>query len=78
MEEEVDLKGKGLFYQNMSAALAVVIDNSEAGELKKHSSGFSLYFKIFCFFFKWAYSAKCSSENDNKSPIPGMNCFYKP
>lgn len=50
MKEEVDLKGKDLFYQNLSAALAVVIDNSETGELKKHSSVFSLYFKIFWVF----------------------------
>lgn len=51
MKEEVDLKGKDLFYQNMSAALAVVIDNSETGELKKHSSVFSLFFQDFFFFF---------------------------
>lgn len=52
MKEEVALNGKYLFYQNMRAALAVVIDNSEMGTLKKHSSVFSFFFsRLFFFFF---------------------------
>lgn len=74
----MDLKGKELFYQNTRAALPVVIDNSEMTELKEHSSGFSLSFFSFFFFFNGPILPNVSSENDNKSSIPGTNCFYKP
>lgn len=86
LKEEVDLKGKDLFNQILRAAFTVFIDNSEMGEFKrKGTAGFLQLFpprflSLFFFFFlnSWAYPAKCSSENDNKSSIPGTNCFYKP
>ena len=48
--EKVDLKGQDLVYQSMRAELALVIDNSEMGEWRKHCSVSSLFFQDFFFF----------------------------